>query len=40
MVAELQLFFEVGYLLGNTNDWPNWHKGTEFKALRDQMMKE
>ena len=40
MVAELQLLFEVGYLLGNTSDWPNWNKGTEFKALRDQMMKK
>lgn len=39
MVAELQLFFEVGYLLGNTDKWPNWHKGTEFKEARDQMMK-
>ncbi len=39
MVAELQVFFEVGYLLGNTSDWPNWHQGTEFKASRDAMMK-
>lgn len=39
MQAELQLFFEVGYLLGNTQDWPNWHQGTEFKAARDLMMK-
>lgn len=39
MIAELQLFFEVGYLLGNTDDWPNWHQGTEFKSARDAMMK-
>jgi Zn-dependent M28 family amino/carboxypeptidase len=37
MKAELQLFFEVGYLLGNSHDWPNWHEGTEFKAARDVM---
>jgi Zn-dependent M28 family amino/carboxypeptidase len=39
MIAELQLFFEVGYLLGNTTDWPNWHQGTEFRSARDAMMK-
>lgn len=40
MIAELQLFFEVGYLLGNTTDWPNWHQGTEFRSARDAMMKK
>ncbi len=39
MVAELQLFFEVGYLLGNSDYWPNWREGTEFKETRDKMMK-
>jgi len=39
MVAELQLFFETGYLLANGSDWPNWNEGTEFKAARDAMMK-
>ena len=38
VVAELQVFFEVGYLLGNTDKWPNWHQGTEFKKARDEMM--
>ncbi|WP_444994821.1 M28 family metallopeptidase [Aliikangiella sp. IMCC44359] len=36
--ADLQLYFETGYLLGNTHDWPNWNEGTEFKAARDAMM--
>lgn len=39
LVAELQLFFETGYLLANAADWPNWNEGTEFRALRDAMMK-
>lgn len=39
LVEELQLFFETGYLLANSDEWPNWHEGTEFKALRDKMMK-
>jgi len=38
LVAELQLFFETGYLLANDDSWPNWNEGTEFKALRDAMM--
>ncbi|GAA5137250.1 M28 family metallopeptidase [Thalassotalea piscium] len=39
VVAELQLFFETGYLLANSDEWPNWNEGTEFKASRDAMMK-
>ena len=39
LVAELQLFFETGYLLANSAEWPNWNEGTEFKASRDSMMK-
>ena len=38
LIAELQLFFETGYLLANSAQWPNWYEGTEFKALRDKMM--
>lgn len=38
MVADLQMYFETGYLLANTRRWPNWNKGTEFKAARDAMM--
>ncbi len=38
LIEELQLFFDTGYMLANDNHWPNWHKGTEFKALRDHMM--
>lgn len=39
LVQELQLFFETGYLMANDGKWPNWNKGTEFRALRDDMMK-
>lgn len=39
LVAELQLFFETGYLLSESGQWPNWRDGTEFKAARDAMMK-
>jgi Zn-dependent M28 family amino/carboxypeptidase len=40
MIAELQVFFETGYLLANNDVWPNWQVGTEFKAARDTMMKK
>lgn len=39
LVGELQVFFETGYLLANSEQWPNWNEGTEFKAPRDAMMK-
>lgn len=39
LVAELQVFFETGYLLAQSDEWPNWNEGTEFKAARDAMMK-
>ncbi len=48
LVAELQMFFELGYLLGNPEEgpeykdlpeYPNWREGTEFKKSRDNMMK-
>ena len=39
MVAELQIFFDTGLMLGQSKDWPNWHKGSEFKMTRDAMMK-
>lgn len=39
-VEDLQLMFAVGYNLGNTDVFPDWNKGSEFKALRDSIMKE
>lgn len=39
MIAELQVFFETGLMLSQSKDWPNWHKGSEFKITRDAMMK-
>jgi Zn-dependent M28 family amino/carboxypeptidase len=38
-IADIQMFFETGYLLANTDKWPNWHEGTEFKAIRDASLK-
>ena len=34
-----EILFELGYGIANSEDWPNWYDGTEFRALRDEMLK-
>ncbi len=34
-----QIFYELGMNIANTQDWPNWYEGNEFRALRDEMLK-
>jgi Zn-dependent M28 family amino/carboxypeptidase len=34
-----EILYELGLNLANSEDWPNWYEGTEFRALRDDMMK-
>ncbi len=36
----MQLMFSVGYRLANTDKYPEWKAGNEFKARRDEMMKK
>lgn len=36
MEQDLILFFNIGWDITNTNDWPKWYPGNEFKAIRDQ----
>lgn len=31
IVEDAQLFFEVGYDIANSKDWPKWHKTSEFQ---------
>src|SRR5579871_964917 len=38
-VEDLSLLMTVGLKVGNSNAWPQWNPGTEFKAKRDAMMK-
>lgn len=35
-----EILFELGYGMANSQDWPNWYEGTEFRALRDDMRGE
>ncbi|WP_298912438.1 M28 family metallopeptidase [uncultured Algimonas sp.] len=31
-----EILFELGYDLADSEDWPNWYDGNEFRALRDE----
>jgi Zn-dependent M28 family amino/carboxypeptidase len=35
-VLDLQAFYLVGETLGNSDQWPNWYKGNEFRAIREK----
>ncbi|MEZ4701285.1 MAG: M28 family metallopeptidase [Rhodothermales bacterium] len=34
-VQDLRLLLTVGYRVANTDHWPTWNDGTEFKAIRE-----
>jgi Zn-dependent M28 family amino/carboxypeptidase len=40
MVDDVTLFFNVGSRLANSDAWPNWYEGNEFRALRDEQRSE
>lgn len=35
-----EIFFELGYGIADSDDWPNWYEGTEFRALWDSLREE
>jgi len=35
MMLDMELFYAIGRSLGDTDKWPNWLDGDEFRALRD-----
>ena len=35
VMADLQLFYRLARMLGNTTDWPEWVPGDEFRAARE-----
>lgn len=37
-MEDMRLFFETGLSVANSDQWPNWREGTEFKATRDAQM--
>ncbi len=38
-VEDGQLFFELGYRVAQSDTWPTWKEGTEFKATREEMLR-
>lgn len=38
-VEDLKAVYQVGDILANGKQWPNWYEGNEFKAIRDASMK-
>ena len=39
-VEDLKLFFNIGNRLANSNDWPQWYEGNEFRAIREASLAE
>jgi Zn-dependent M28 family amino/carboxypeptidase len=39
LVQDLQLFLTVGFRVANTDKYPEWKPGTEFKAKREEMLR-
>jgi Zn-dependent M28 family amino/carboxypeptidase len=39
IIEDLQLLFQVGYRVANTAEFPAWKPGTEFKTVREEMLK-
>ena len=35
-LMDLAIYYDVGLALANSDRWPNWRQGTEFRAIRDQ----
>ena len=39
-VEDVQLLLKLGYNITQGTEWPSWKPGTEFKALREEMLKK
>jgi Zn-dependent M28 family amino/carboxypeptidase len=39
-VDDVQLLYNIGETLSNSDQWPGWKEGSEFKAIRDGYMKK
>jgi Zn-dependent M28 family amino/carboxypeptidase len=35
ILQDLQLYYDVGHAIADSERWPNWYPGTEFRAIRD-----
>jgi Zn-dependent M28 family amino/carboxypeptidase len=37
-LEDMKMYFQTGLEVANSDDWPNWKEGTEFRATRDAQM--
>jgi len=37
-MEDMEMYFKTGLDVANSDDWPNWKEGTEFRATRDAQM--
>jgi Zn-dependent M28 family amino/carboxypeptidase len=37
-LEDMEMYFKTGLDIANSNNWPNWKEGTEFRAVRDAQM--
>lgn len=40
LARDVTLMANTGWRILNSEDWPNWYEGNEFRALRDAMMED
>jgi len=38
-IDDVRMYFQVGFQIADSHEFPNWREGTEFKSTRDAMMK-
>ena len=36
IAEDVRLYYRLGHTLATGSDWPNWHAGDEFRAVRDE----
>jgi len=39
IMQDLNAHFRIGVAISNSNDWPQWNEGNEFKAIREASLK-
>lgn len=40
LTADLAIYYRLGRALAGSDEWPNWYKGDEFRAIRDKSLAE
>ncbi|HMB58946.1 MAG TPA: aminopeptidase, partial [Xanthomonadales bacterium] len=38
LAQDIELWFNIGLEVADSDVWPNWYEGNEFKAIRDNSL--